>query len=101
MTAPVITAAPGYGSPTGVAGTTASRAPTVDPGRKKSWLELTHPDYDSLYPKWLFAWEHYTGLVLDPNRITDYLPRKVQAETENAYAERTGLADYTPHYANC
>src|SRR6266568_2166113 len=74
-------------------------APPVITGLKDVWLLRTHPEYDANVDKWTMAMEHYTGQVLEPDRVIKYLPRKQQAESIEGYRERTGLADYTPHFA--
>lgn len=63
-----------------------------------SWLLYQHPEYRAKLGRWVFALDHYSGDVLDPDRVVTYLPRKNQAETLEAYRERTALADYTPHF---
>src|SRR5258708_26353750 len=74
-------------------------APPVLTGLKQVWLLRTHPEYEANLDKWTMAMEHYTGLVLEPDRVIKYLPRKQQAESIEGYRERTGLADYTPHFS--
>jgi hypothetical protein len=66
----------------------------VIPGSKKSWLEYEHPEYTARKAQWEFAWDHYTGDVLLPEKLTAYLPRKGQGESKEAYAERLSLADF-------
>lgn len=68
-------------------------------GQAATWLDDRHPDYRRNGARWEFAQDHYSGEVLDPTKITTYLVRKAQAESEQAYLERAGLADYTPHFA--
>lgn len=68
-------------------------APLV-PGAQKSWLEHEHPEYVARKAQWEFAWDHYTGEVLLPEKITKYLPRKGQGESPEAYRERLDLADF-------
>lgn len=64
-----------------------------------TWLDMRHPDYRAQVSKWNFARDHYESNVLDGSRVSTYLVRKAQAESEPAYLERTALADYTPHFS--
>src|SRR5437660_966454 len=74
-------------------------APPILTGLRQSWLVKVHPEYAANVDKWSYALEHYTGEVLAPDKVIKYLPRKQQAESIEGYRERTGLADYTPHFS--
>lgn len=88
---------PGYGA--GPALASPPSAPASVTGLRQSWVTYVHPEYATHIDRWTLAYEHYTGSVLDPDKIIKYLPRKQQSEALDAYRERTGLADYTPHFA--
>lgn len=64
-----------------------------------SWLALKHPEYRRSLAKWNYARDHYTGEVLDDEKIKKYLVKRAQGESKEAFAERVKLADYTPHFA--
>lgn len=87
------------GSATAVLVGTNPPAPPVLSGIRQSWLTRMHPEYARHVDQWTFAMEHYNGAVMDPDRVMRYLPRKQQAESIEAYRERTALADYTPHFS--
>lgn len=69
-------------------------------GRKKpdTWLDERHPVYRLNAEKWMFAADHYTGDVLDSQRIRYYLQQRALGETDESYEERVRLADFTPHF---
>lgn len=69
-------------------------ADAIPGATKKSWLEYEHPEYASRKEQWEFAWDHYTGEVLLPEKLKFYLPKKGQGESPEAYAERLALADF-------
>src|SRR5437588_1954277 len=87
------------GSATAVLTGTNPPAPPVITGLRQSWLSRVNPEYARYVDQWTWALEHYSGQVLDADRVMRYLPRKQQAESIEAYRERTALADYTPHFA--
>jgi hypothetical protein len=67
--------------------------------RKQSWLEYVHPFYHDNVDRWAYARDYYTGNVVDPSRVAQYLIRRAAGETDPAYDERCKLADYTNHFA--
>lgn len=62
--------------------------------RPRSWLDLRNAGYDGV--RWNYARDHYTGDLLLPDRLMNYLIKKSQGETDDAFKERMSLADYTP-----
>lgn len=65
----------------------------------RSWLDFTHPDYDANNGRWIFTHHHYTGDIVDPVIVKDYLRKRSLGESPLAYKERCDLADYTNHFA--
>lgn len=65
------------------------------PATTAHWLDEEHPDYTKLKERWTFTRDHYTGEVLDPQKLTKYLVQKGVGESSQSYAERQKLADYT------
>lgn len=72
---------------------------TPSAGAHKSWLRHEHPFYTANKAKWLYVRDHYNGEVIDSKKISTYLIRRATGETDDAYAERCKLADYTNHFA--
>jgi hypothetical protein len=62
------------------------------------WLEYEHPGYVALRPQWVYATDHYTGRVVNEAKISGYLIKRSQGESDKSYRERCNLADYTPHF---
>lgn len=71
-----------------------------------NFLENRHPDWEENKEKWHFSWSNYTGEYANHDRLKLYkrgknkllksdqfLHRKVQAETEEAYLERIATSD--------
>lgn len=58
-----------------------------------SFLDLRNPEWSDLHEKWAYSWLSYTGGYIDQDKITGYLHKKVQAETDAAYDERKDTAD--------
>lgn len=84
---------------TAVAPVPAAAAPGVSGRAPRSWLEYRHRDYAAHVARWRFAMDVYTGAVVEPAVIAQYLVRRAIGETDLAYQERCRLADYTNHYA--
>src|SRR5690554_978469 len=55
-----------------------------------SWLKNRHPEFTDKKERWEYAWKHYTGEYSDDN---SFLHKKEQAETKEAYEERTNVSD--------
>lgn len=66
-------------------------------GSNSSWLDITHPLYDKLLPRWQMVSDFYLGEVADENTARTYLVQRFQGEPLKAYTERVKVADYTPH----
>lgn len=56
-----------------------------------------HPDYSDKRQKWVDAWRHYTGTYAT-DHIGEYLHRKEQRETTEAYQERKDISDPVIHF---
>jgi hypothetical protein len=69
-------------------------------GKARSWLDYRPSEYRALAPKWTYSRDHYTGEVLDPEKVAHYLVRKAMGEGEETWKERLRLADYANHYAS-
>lgn len=67
----------------------------TSPNTAAHWLDDEHPEYAKLKARWTFTRDHYTGDVLDPGHILQYLHQKGVGESQQAYQERVKLADYT------
>lgn len=67
--------------------------------KEKSWLDYHPTEYVNSVGKWEFALAHYSGDLLDPAVVADYLFIKGQSESPEAYTERALLADYTPMFS--
>lgn len=63
------------------------------------WVDFKHPEYVLLAPRWQFAQDHYTGEAVAENKIIEYLIKKGQGESDEAYTERKALADLSNHFA--
>lgn len=70
-----------------------------DQAAAKNWLDFQHPCYERDNAKWTYAWEHYTGEVLNSQRIRNYLIRRNVGESGDSYNERLRLVDFTNHLA--
>ena len=66
---------------------------------QEHWLQQKHPEYLRLAPQWRYIEDHYKALVITPEKVGDYLIKRVQGETDEAWTERKAIADYTPHMA--
>jgi len=66
-------------------------------GSNDSWLDVTHPLYDKLLPRWQMVSDFYLGEVADENTARTYLVQRFQGEPLKAFNERVKVADYTPH----
>lgn len=56
-----------------------------------------HPDYQDEQQKWVDSWRHYTGTYAT-DHIAEYLHRKEQRETTEAYEERQKISDPVIHF---
>jgi len=87
-----------------------------------SFLDYKHPHYKRKAHEWIFAHDHLSAAILDelmsaglgtieeiflqqdPGSsnasvaIGSYLQKRLQGESDEAYRERQGIADYTPLY---
>ena len=63
------------------------------------WVDYEHRDYTAKKERWQYVNDVYTGELLDPEKITDYLLRKKKGEAQENYEERQKLADYHTHMA--
>lgn len=68
-------------------------------GKSSCWLDFVHPEYKANLPKWKFAHDHYTGDLLDEEKIDKYLIKRAIGESKDAYAERKRLVDHGGHFA--
>lgn len=66
--------------------------------QKESWLRFKDDHYKDNVAKWNYVADHLHGRVLDDDRIEDYLVKRKQGESDNAYNERKAFADYTAHF---
>ena len=69
------------------------------PGSRTPWLLYQHRDYKARVEQWRYALDHYTGDILLPEKRPRYLIQRRQGETDQAFEERSDLADYTNHFA--
>lgn len=89
-----------------------------------SFLDFKNKHYRKNAHKWVYAHEHLTGAVLDelqvstartleehfsqqdpgssnsPLKQDGYLMQRLQGESDEAFKERQGIADYTPLFTN-
>ena len=70
---------------------------TINLSTESSWLDYRHPEYEARIQKWKEVDMHYTGDLLESSNVSDFLHKRAQGETDEAYRERSMLADYTPH----
>jgi hypothetical protein len=75
----------------------AATAPLIGPSRARSWLEQKHPVYAKMCDRWQHVHDFYLGEVADPHVAQNYLIRRYQGESDQAYSERVRTSDYTPH----
>lgn len=66
---------------------------------ERTWLDFEHHDFRALQGRINFTYDHYTGDVVDPEKIQTYLRKRSLGESALAYKERCDLADYTNHFA--
>lgn len=66
--------------------------------KDKHYSEYRHPEYDANQKKWDFAQKVYDATAYDAVNIGDFLPKKVQRESEQAYEERKLLLDPQMHF---
>lgn len=60
------------------------------------WLDYEHDEVQSMRDKWRYVHDHYSGALLDEDKIEDYLIRRSSAEGNEEYAERKGIVAYKP-----
>lgn len=70
-----------------------------DNARKQSWLEYVHPFYHEHADRWAYSRDYYTGNVVSPSLVKAYLIQRAFGESDDQYAERVKLSDYTNHFA--
>lgn len=75
--------------------------PQLSLGSSDTWLDHRHPYWQKNVIKWRYARDVYTGEVLDPEKLRDYLIKKGTGESEQAFNERCALADFTSHFGLC
>lgn len=68
------------------------------PSSPKTWLDRRHPHFRELAERWSVTHLTYTGDLLDPKLIGQFLIRRAIGESDDAYRERQRLADYTSHF---
>lgn len=64
------------------------------------WVDHRHPEWMDNHEKWEYVMDHYTGAVLDDDKIRKYLVRRSNGEALEAYNERINVAKYNPHIAS-
>ena len=67
---------------------------------KESWLNFSSLHYDQYVEQWEYVADHYEGRVLEEERIEKYLIQRSQGESEEAFAERVQITQYTPDFFN-
>ena len=68
------------------------------PNNPQSWLDRRHPVFKAMADRWSVTHLTYTGDLLDPKLIGQFLIRRAIGESDDAYRERQRLADYTSHF---
>lgn len=71
---------------------------TTNGQKVESWLKYFDDHYKDNVKKWTYVADHLHGRVLDPDRIDEYLVKRKQGETKEAFEERKAIADYTAHF---
>lgn len=65
--------------------------------KTQSWLTFESPDFAANKTKWQYIADHLDGSIIDDAKVRQYLHRRRQGETDEAYWERiNAILDYTP-----
>jgi len=70
---------------------------------KKHYSSYRHPEWKANHEKWVYAQKVYDGTAydrkkFDTNEIQQFIPKKVQRESAEAYLERLQLLDPQMHF---
>lgn len=65
----------------------------------ENWLDYTDLDYEARAARADYVADHLDGSLVETDKISKYLVRRQQAESDDIYAERKNILDHTPHYA--
>jgi len=85
------------GQPGGFVVQAAGVSPVVGPAKATSFLDRKHAVYLRLSERWAMVRDFYEGEVAGEDCAKQYIQKRFQGETDEAYTERVRLADYTPH----